>query len=556
MIIQRMLIFRGIVALCLWSALAGCENMDTVTQPSTETPSGAQADTGTSNGGERLIASHQGLSATVPKNFSCADSVQVTVHAPDETAFTGDRIKLQRLIGGVRGKFGFDCPQVRNLMIVGRADGREIYRGIISDKNNWVLVDIQPPVLAGNPPPAVAYVRDPPPSVSEATPAPAPTTRAATGVTECDRLAAHPSDPDAVSAGVSDEQIDALSVIAACEAAVRTDPTPRLQFQLARGYLKADRIEDAIEQFVAAAEQGHGGALAYLGDFHLEGVPGIEADPILARSLYQRAVEAGFAPAKAVLDQFEDYTEQFAQVEREEQIAGKAKTTSSGQGDDGYHSSAIVNAIYDRNYSAVPDDQETRRYVVSILRAFAENCGDRPGNVALAAPRYASPEYRQMEKNPLKVFEFGLKPLVELRRGGMPAFEGMANQMAMFREEGIQDGVIFIQTYGCQGKESFKFQNNLHALILERSHKEPDPRSDGRHDNLEQACLVALGNRPAHSRSPERFRRQYCGCAAPRLEGSLTPAERDMLLQDFNQLGRLMQQQRRDLLPYVGQCNI
>ena len=379
--------------------------------------------------------------------------------------------------------------------------------------------------------------------------------RVTENVTECDKLAAHSADPTAVSTGIADEQIDAVSAIAACKSALKVDgESPRLKFQLARGYLKAGHIEEATEQFVTAAESGHGGALAYLGDLHIGGAPGIEADPILARSLYQKAVEAGFSPAKSVLDQFEDKTEEFAQADETGQ--GSSSVSQSDGASDDYISSSIVNAIYEKSFSAIPDDLETRRYIVSLLKAFIDNCGQAPDKVAIAALRYASPEYRQMETNPMYSFKVMGDTLKAMSSGGAAGLARLENQRAIFRMEGIQDGTLFIQTYGCQGKESSKFQNNLHSLILGRSHEEIGPRADGRHDNLEQTCLSAYSNGPLDKRIPERLRGQYCSCAASRLEKSLTPSEKTMLLQDFDKLGKLMQEQRRDLLPYISACNI
>lgn len=126
----------------------------------------------------------------------------------------------------------------------------------------------------------------------------------AAAASPCDRLAAHPNDPLAASAGVGDERLDAAAVIEACGAESAADPSaPRLAFQLARGYLKAGRVEEAVEQLVEAAKGGHGGALAYLGDLYLDGAAGLEADPALAHSLYQRSAEAGFAPATTMLAQ-------------------------------------------------------------------------------------------------------------------------------------------------------------------------------------------------------------------------------------------------------------
>lgn len=129
-------------------------------------------------------------------------------------------------------------------------------------------------------------------------------------VTECDLVAAHPDDPAAVANGVHDDALEASAAIAACETAAAIDQhTARLRFQVARGYLKAGRFEDAIEQLIVAGQAGHGGAFAYLGDLALDGAPGLPPDPALAKSLYQHAAAQGFLPAIAILEQFEEQTE-------------------------------------------------------------------------------------------------------------------------------------------------------------------------------------------------------------------------------------------------------
>ena len=141
----------------------------------------------------------------------------------------------------------------------------------------------------------------------------------AKAVNQCDALAAHPQDPEATVAGVVDEKVNAPAAISSCELAIKQNGVPpRLRFQLARAYLGAGRLEDAVEQLLAAAEEGHGASLAYLADIYLDGVPGIEADPDLAYSLLEKAVEAGFAPAKAVMAEFKDVTKEVAEADAEE----------------------------------------------------------------------------------------------------------------------------------------------------------------------------------------------------------------------------------------------
>ena len=130
------------------------------------------------------------------------------------------------------------------------------------------------PLWSASPPSASATA----PTPSPAPPAPSQAAaRPLDAPAACDRKASHPDDPEAVTAGVRDERLDAQGTILACEGAVKADSsTPRLHFQLARGYLTAGRLEDGIEQLLLAAQEGHGASLAYLADIHLDGAAGIK----------------------------------------------------------------------------------------------------------------------------------------------------------------------------------------------------------------------------------------------------------------------------------------
>ena len=46
----------------------------------------------------------------MPADFACEPEVTVTVRASNEAAFTGDRVKLQKLVGGLRAILGFERP--------------------------------------------------------------------------------------------------------------------------------------------------------------------------------------------------------------------------------------------------------------------------------------------------------------------------------------------------------------------------------------------------------------------------------------------------------------
>ena len=55
---------------------------------------------GIASAAERELGRHEALRAVVPADFSCGEQAEVTVRAPDRAAFAGDRVALQKLVGG------------------------------------------------------------------------------------------------------------------------------------------------------------------------------------------------------------------------------------------------------------------------------------------------------------------------------------------------------------------------------------------------------------------------------------------------------------------------
>ena len=99
--------------------------------------------TGAAAAGERLLGRHEELTATVPGEFVCGEQATVTVRAQDPAAFAGDRIALQKLLGGLRIMLGFECPKLRLLVLVGEIAGQQVYRGTAAANDGWVLTDLE-----------------------------------------------------------------------------------------------------------------------------------------------------------------------------------------------------------------------------------------------------------------------------------------------------------------------------------------------------------------------------------------------------------------------------
>jgi uncharacterized protein len=110
----------------------------------------------------------------------------------------------------------------------------------------------------------------------------------------CDALAAHPFDisKPANIAGVDFHDLDAEAALLACQAAFANDPTPRLQFQLARA-LEANKLVDlARAGFKAAADKGHRRAMFSLGYSYWDDDIG-SYEPEKALPWFTKAAEAG-----------------------------------------------------------------------------------------------------------------------------------------------------------------------------------------------------------------------------------------------------------------------
>ncbi len=99
---------------------------------------------------DEVMATHEGLTAVVKGEETCADVLRITVQAPDEEAFSDDRQGLNVLLKAVRTRLTFDCPQAEDVLIEGEVDGRQVYRGAFSKGTDWVLVDLAPPKSGGS----------------------------------------------------------------------------------------------------------------------------------------------------------------------------------------------------------------------------------------------------------------------------------------------------------------------------------------------------------------------------------------------------------------------
>lgn len=78
------------------------------------------------------------------------------MRAPEASAYTGDRIALQRLLGTVRAGLGADCPILNELDVTGFADGDPVFQAAITADDGWRLPTGVGRILAENPLPPLA----------------------------------------------------------------------------------------------------------------------------------------------------------------------------------------------------------------------------------------------------------------------------------------------------------------------------------------------------------------------------------------------------------------
>lgn len=90
---------------------------------------------------ERQLAKHKEFSALLDTGQECDDNMTVVVKHPDQLAFVQQKVDLQRLLGGVRVSLSMECPQAKELVILGKASNEIVYKGVFSSETDWVLID-------------------------------------------------------------------------------------------------------------------------------------------------------------------------------------------------------------------------------------------------------------------------------------------------------------------------------------------------------------------------------------------------------------------------------
>jgi hypothetical protein len=153
---------------------------------------------------------------------------------------------------------------------------------------------------------------------------------------------------------------------------------------------------------------------------------------------------------------------------------------------DGYVMAGLIRALVARDLNAVPDDRLGRQYIVSLIKAMNETCGERASNVALRAVEYIDPRAgRAMRGDPQAGFEM-LADVLKGLAGGVPGVLAQAEQNAVLLKEGVDDGRLFIGRHTCFSIEFRKLEAAVEAIVLQRA-----GRPMAKEDPLQWAVLMS-----------------------------------------------------------------
>lgn len=359
-------------------------------------------------------------------------------------------------------------------------------------------------------------------------------------IQRCDQLASHPADPEAHAPGLTEEHLQEAPATQACEQALQLFPdAPRLSFQLARAYLKAGRQEEGIERLLAAARQGHGASLAYLGDIHLNGGPAIEPDPAAARALYQRALEFGFEPARQMLAEFEDFTAQVAQAEKEERGGGAAEAKQGGTprlptvppGTE-YKVPGVMNPTLAGDLNAVEHNEIwSKFFLIDVASTIGYYCRSEFSNDrldALTVSASTSMIDRTTAGGMALLLDAAEQLMLQMGRPeAAAALERreleVGEQVILQRaEEAAHDGIVLLSRHGCASPQLKAF--GQHAVAFIEGQGAPPINTE----QIFQSC-----NR-YNNKAQNHIGRQFCHCVTRKiLTARVTRAERIGLASNF-----------------------
>lgn len=153
---------------------------------------------------------------------------------------------------------------------------------------------------------------------------------------------------------------------------------------------------------------------------------------------------------------------------------------------DGYVMSGMIRALVARDLDAIPDHKPARQYIVSLVKAMNETCGERAANVALRAMEYVDPRAGRAMRGDA---EAGMQIMTDLLKGlagGVPGMVAQAEQSSVLLKEGVEDGRLFIGRHTCFSTEFRRFEASVEAVVGQRA-----GRPMAQEDPLQWAALMS-----------------------------------------------------------------
>lgn len=104
-------------------------------------------------GWAKKIATHGALTAHIDDAAPCSKSLAIRIEVPENSIFSGreGREKLEKLLAVVRAGLTFECPEAERLVLTGYVQEKELFHGVVSADDGWVLHD-SPVAEAGKSP--------------------------------------------------------------------------------------------------------------------------------------------------------------------------------------------------------------------------------------------------------------------------------------------------------------------------------------------------------------------------------------------------------------------
>jgi hypothetical protein len=88
----------------------------------------------------RQVITSKNLSAHVSDSFQCSEQISLTIQAPDSSYFTKNSTEFQRFVGSTRSILGFECDNIKKIIITGKVNNQVVYQGRSFASEKWMVV--------------------------------------------------------------------------------------------------------------------------------------------------------------------------------------------------------------------------------------------------------------------------------------------------------------------------------------------------------------------------------------------------------------------------------